>query len=127
MGILPSGRDEADQYVGARAQTRKEMRSQKVEALEIVEGDLRYARSYYDSWRADGGSYFQDQFRDTISWIEWNPELFPKRYKFFRRAIVRNTYFGIFFAIEPDVTTVVAVVDMRQRPAALRKLLRARR
>src|SRR5450432_2210636 len=98
------------------------MKSQRVEPLDVIEGDLRYARSYYDSWLSDGSSYFQEQFRDTVKWIEWNPELFPKRYKFFRRAVIRNTFFGIFYAIEPDITTIVAVVDMREKPSVIRSL-----
>lgn len=31
----------------------------------------------------------------------------------FRRAIIRRSYFGLFFAIEPEVTTIVAVRDLR--------------
>jgi hypothetical protein len=31
----------------------------------------------------------------SIAWIEWNPELFPRKYRFFRRAVIRNTYFGV--------------------------------
>ena len=67
------------------------MRSQRVEALEAVAADLLYAREYYDSWRSDGSAYFKGQFDETVAWIEWNPELFPRKYRFFRRAIIRNT------------------------------------
>ena len=103
------------------------MKSQPVEALEIVEDDLRQAGAFYDSWRMEGSSYFQKQFNETVSWIEWNPELFSKKYKHFRRAIIRNTYFGIYFIIEPEVTTIVAVFDMRRNPRVLRKMLTQRR
>ena len=103
------------------------MRSQPVEALEIVEADLRAARSFYDSWRSDGSRYLQARFHETVSWIGWNPELFPRKHRFFRRAIIRNTYFAAFFVIEPDVTTIVAVLDLRQRPSAIRRLLATRR
>lgn len=78
------------------------MNSQRVEALEQVVEDLRYARAYYDSWRSDGGSCFRKQFDDTAAWIEWNPELFLRKYRFYRRAIIRNTYFGLFYVIEPE-------------------------
>jgi hypothetical protein len=103
------------------------MRSQKVEALEPVEEDVRSAMAFYDSWRSDGGRYFEQQFFETLSWIEWNPELFPRRYKIFRRAIVRNTYFGVFYVIETDVTTVVAVLDLRQRPSRIERIVKTRR
>lgn len=61
-----------------------------------------------------------------MTWIEWNPEQFPKKYRFFRRAIIRRTYFGIYFVIEPTVTTVVAVLDMRNDPRVIRSLLKLR-
>ena len=73
------------------------MKSQPVEFLEFVEPDLRYARAFYDSWRSAGGDWFQDKFRETVSWIEWNPKLFPRKYRLFRRAIIRRSYFGVFF------------------------------
>ena len=103
------------------------MRSQPVEFLAFVEEDLRYAYDYYDSWLSGGSRWFRDRFHETVSWIEWNPRMFPKKHRTFRRAIIRRSYFGIFFAIEPEVTTVVAVRDMRDNPAAIRRLLLARR
>ena len=102
------------------------MRSQPVEFLEFIEDDLRYAHAYYDSWKTDRAGWFQERFREAISWIEWNPELFPKKYRQFRRGIIRQTYFGIFFAIEPDVTTAVAVLDLRRDPKAIKRILRER-
>jgi hypothetical protein len=102
------------------------VRTQRVEFLEFVETDLRHAREFYDSWQFEGSQKFQAKFRETVAWIEWNPELFPRKYKYFRRAIIRRTYFGIFYVIEPDVTVVVAVLDLRRNPAAVKKMLRTR-
>jgi hypothetical protein len=103
------------------------VKTQPVEALEVVESDLAFAMNYYASWRFNGASYFKGQFDETVKWIEWNPELFSKRYRLFRRAVIRNTYFGIFYVIEPGVTTIVAVLDMRQRPKLLRSLVVGRK
>jgi plasmid stabilization system protein ParE len=102
------------------------MRSLPVEFLEFVETDLRHARDFYDSWRRSGASEFQAKFRETVFWIGWNPEMFPKRYKYFRRAIIRRSYFAVFYVIEPAVVTVVAVLDMRRDPRKIRSLLRVR-
>jgi hypothetical protein len=63
------------------------------------------------------------RFRESVAWIEWNPEMFPKKYRQFRRAIIRKSYFGIYYAIEPKVTTVVAVLDMRRKPETIRGVL----
>ena len=103
------------------------MKSQPVEALEVVEGDIRFAREYYNTWRSDGSDYFHEKFLETIHWIQWNPELFSKKFSHYRRVIIRNTFFAIFYVIEPNVTTIVAVVDMRQRPHKILKLIRTRK
>lgn len=102
------------------------MKSQPIEFLESVEHDLRYAREFYDSWKLKGAEDFQERFRECVSWIEWNPDMFGKQYRSFRRAIIRRSYFGIYYVIEPGVTTVVAVLDMRCEPKSIQSLLRGR-
>ena len=102
------------------------MRTQPVEFLEFVQVDLRQAHAFYDAWQTNGARNFQDKFRDAIAWIEWNPELFPRKYKHFRRAIIRRTYFGIYYVIEPSVTVVVAVLDLRRDPRMIRRVLNLR-
>jgi plasmid stabilization system protein ParE len=97
--------------------------TQPVEFLEFIESDLRQAHDFYDSWQTNGADKFQAKFREAVGWIEWNPELFPKKYKRFRRAIIRKTYFGIYYVVEPGVTVVVAVLDLRQNPKAIRQML----
>ena len=103
------------------------MKSQPVEFLELVEHDLRYARDFYESWKWHGAEDFMQRFRESVAWIEWNPEMFPRKYRQFRRAIIRRSYFGVYYVIEPSVTTVVAVLDMRRKPKTIRDLLEGRR
>ena len=102
------------------------MNSQPVEFLESIEADLRAARAFYDSWQSYGGLRFHEKFREAVSWIEWNPEIFPRKHRDFRRAVIRRTYYGIYFAIELGVTTVVGVLDLRQSPADIRDLIESR-
>jgi hypothetical protein len=102
------------------------VKPQPVEFLEWVEHDLNHAMEFYESWLTDGGERFFSRFRETVFSIEDNPEQFPKKHRFFRRALIRRTYFGIYFAIEPDVTTVVAVLDLRQDPRVIRSLIKLR-
>lgn len=92
-----------------------------------MEHDLRYAREFYESWKWQGAEDFMQRFRESVAWIEWNPEMFSRRYRHFRRAIIRRSYFGIYYVIEPEVTTVVAVLDMRRDPRTIRKILRVRK
>ncbi len=102
------------------------MKSQPVEFLEAVENDLNYAQDFYASWLTNGAAKFLVRFRETVTQIEWNPEQFPPKHRRFHRAIIRRTYFGIYFAVETDVTTVVAVLDMRKDSRVIRSLLKLR-
>ena len=102
------------------------MKGQPVEFLEWVAHDLASAMDFYDSWLINGADRFFARFQETVVRIEWNPEQYPKKHRFFHRAIIRRTYFGVYFAIEPGITTVVAVLDLRQDPRGLRALLKLR-
>lgn len=102
------------------------MNSQPVEFLDIVEHDLRAARTFYASWLTDGARHFSSKYNETLDWIEWNPEQFPRKHRHFRRAIIRRTFYGIYYAIEPNLTTVVAVLDLRKNPRFIRSVLRVR-
>lgn len=99
------------------------MKSQPVEFLEQVEHDLRYAKDFYESWKWNGAQDFMQRFRESVAWIEWNPEMFPRQYRQYRRAIIRQSYFGMYYIIEPKVTTVVAILDMRRDPRTIKSLL----
>jgi hypothetical protein len=68
-----------------------------------------------------------ERFLESVAWIEWNPEMFPRKYRLFRRAIIRKSYFGIYYVIEANVTTVVAVLDLRRDPRTVRRLLIGRK
>lgn len=99
------------------------MNRQPVDFLDPVKGDIENAINYYNTWRSDGSRHFKKLLSDAIDWIEWNPELFSLKYRHFRRAILRKSYYAVYYAIEQDVTVVVAVLDMRQNPKNIRALI----
>jgi plasmid stabilization system protein ParE len=99
------------------------MKNLPIEILESAEPDLRYAQDFYSTWRPAGADVFLKKFRETASWVKWNPGLFPQKYKFFRRAIIRRSHFAIYYVIEPDKSVIVAVLDMRRNPQVIHALL----
>lgn len=103
------------------------MNGNPVVFLEPVEDDLRLAIEFYDSWRGDGGAEFLKRFRETIDWIEWNPRMFLEPFRPFRRAIIRKSYYGVFFACESNQSVEVAVLDLRRDPETIQELLKRRR
>jgi plasmid stabilization system protein ParE len=101
--------------------------SKPVFPLEDVEADLRVAIDYYLSWRSDGKEHVLSLYDDTISWIAWNPDLFPKRFGRVQRAILKRSFFIVYFLQEEERSLVLAVLDGRRKPSEIRGILRQRR
>jgi hypothetical protein len=99
------------------------VRSLPVFALPEIEGDLRAAMDHYSSWRSDGAGYVREKYEETVSWIEWNPEAFPKKYGVVRRAILKRSYYVVYFVVEQDRSLVIAVLDGRRDPKEIRTLV----
>ncbi len=55
------------------------MNSKPVSALPEVESDLEQAIQHYLSWRPDGKEHLLTKYEETIRWIEWNPDGFPRK------------------------------------------------
>jgi plasmid stabilization system protein ParE len=102
------------------------VKSLPVFALPEVESDLRAAMAHYASWRSDGAEHIREKYEETIGWIAWNPEAFPKKYGSVRRAILKRAYYIIYFVMERDRSLVLAVLDGRRRPSEIRSLVEER-
>ena len=102
------------------------MRSLPVFALPEVEGDLRAAMEQYSSWRAGGAEHIRQKYDETISWIGWNPDSFPKKHGMVRRAILKRSYYIVYFVVERDRSLVIAVLDGRREPTEIRSVVAER-
>ena len=65
-------------------------------------------------------------YNETVGWIDWNPEGFPKKYGVVRRAILKRAYYIVYFVIEADRSLVIAVLDGRRKPSEIRAILEGR-
>ena len=102
------------------------MRSKPVIALPFVEGDLRHAMAHYESWHPEGGAHLLNLYQETISWIGWHPDSFPKVHRRMQRAILKRSYYLVYFTQEKDHSVILAVLDGRMSPAVITRLLSSR-
>ena len=58
-----------------------------VEVLEPVQKDLEHARKFYESWKPGGGEEILQKYFEALEWIEWNPDLFPRKFGIVQRVI----------------------------------------
>lgn len=103
------------------------MKSKPVEALPEVAGDLLAAVQHYQSWRSDGRSHLLQKYEETVSWIAWNPDLFPKKLGAVQRVVLKESYYVVYFVQEAARSVVIAVLDGRDDPVKRRRLVRRRR
>ena len=103
------------------------MNSKPVVALRAVQGDPNQAIAHYESWRPDGKAHILRLYDETISWIEWNPDMFPKKIGRVQRAILKHSYYIIYFIQESERTVVLAVMDGRRNPSDIRSTLKSRK
>ncbi len=103
------------------------MRIKPVDALPEVAGDLATAAAHYQSWRTDGQEHILQKYDETVSWIAWNPDQFPRcRFGGVRRAILKQSYYIVYFLDEAKRSLVLAVLDGRRSPAVIKRLLHQR-
>jgi len=103
------------------------MNSKPVKALPAVARDLKAAVAHYESWRVDGGEYILQKYDETVSWIAWNPDAFPRKIGAIQRAVLKQSYYMVYFIQEPEWSLVLAVLDGRRNPDEIRGLVGFRR
>jgi len=103
------------------------LKSLRVVALPQVEADLRAAMAHYASWRSDGAAHVRQMYDETVGWIAWNPEAFPRKHGLIRRAILKRSYYIVYFFEERDRTIVLAVLDGRRDPSEISNVLKSRK
>jgi len=101
--------------------------SKPVFALEAVHDDLRAAVAHYQSWRPDGEEHILAKYEETISWLAWNPDLFPQKWGRVQRAVLKQSYYVVYFLQETERTLVLAVLDGRRSPIEIQRIVRTRR
>ncbi len=102
------------------------MRSKPIYVLPEVFDDLRAAADHYESWRSDGREHLFRSYEETVGWIEWNPDLFPRHVGVIQRAILKQSYYIVYFTQETERTLIIAVLDGRRDPSEIRATIRAR-
>ena len=103
------------------------MNSKPVETLPEVANDLWQGEAHYSAWRSDGGEYFHQIFLETVGWIAWNPDAFPRKYGQVQRAILKHSFYIVYFIQEADRSLVLAVLDGRRAPEEIRGIVEQRK
>lgn len=75
-----------------------------------AETDLSTAYVWYESKRPRLGDEFLTEAEDCFARIAELPESFPQLHGRYRRALMRRFPYKIFYVIEPEFISIVAVL-----------------
>jgi len=78
--------------------------------------ELENAMRWYENQRPDLGSQFLKRIDKSIIIIAENPRMYAQQYLNFRRCVIRQFPFSIYFTIETNRIVVHAVLDNRLDP-----------
>jgi len=91
-----------------------------------AERDISEACHWYQQQAEGLGSDCLRCVDAAIAFIGRNPLTFPKHYHEYRRVLVRRFPYGIFYVVEGDIISVIAVLHLAQDPETIRKILNER-
>jgi hypothetical protein len=83
-----------------------------------AEIDILEAATWYENERAGLGGRFLSGVRETLRRVELTPRGYAIIFKDVRRALVDRFPFGVFFFVEGETATVIAVMHLHRRPAS---------
>ncbi len=83
-----------------------------------AEIDAFEAALWYESERDGLGSKFLGAVREVFGHIGQLPLRFPIVSEGIRRAMLRRFPFGVFFVVDEECTTVIAIMHLHRAPAS---------
>lgn len=94
------------------------MKTRVVAISEDAEADLESARTYYESQQSGLGQYLVSCLISDLESLRFYSEIHPQHFGLFRMLAKRFPY-AVYYEVKDNLAKVLAVLDMRQEPAAL--------
>jgi plasmid stabilization system protein ParE len=85
--------------------------------------DIQAAFARYEDYQAGRGEVFLRHLDAALALLRQHPELAPVYEGTYRRMLVRDFPYGMFYQALPTRIVVVAVMDLRQDPQSIRRKL----
>lgn len=85
--------------------------------------DIQAAFARYEDYQAGRGQVFLRHLDAALTVLRQHPELAPVYEGSYRRMLVRDFPYGIFYQAQPARIIVAAVMDLRQDPQSIRRKL----
>ncbi|MHB1360120.1 MAG: hypothetical protein ACYCWC_11135 [Rhodocyclaceae bacterium] len=91
-----------------------------------AETDLLEGFAFYEEQQVGIGEYFLDSLFADIDALTLFAGIHPRPDGRLHRTLAKRFPFAIYYDLQDDIATVVAVLDCRQNPASIAERLRRR-
>jgi plasmid stabilization system protein ParE len=91
--------------------------------LNQADWDIQAAYNRYEEYQAGRGEVFLRQVEAALTLLRQHPELAPQYGGQYRRMLIRDFPYGIFYEAQPTRVIVGAIMDLRQDPRLIRRKL----
>lgn len=88
--------------------------------LQQADMDIQAAFDRHEDYQEGRGEVFIRHLDAAFALLRQNPEMAPTYAGSYRRMLVRDFPYGIFYSVQPSRLVVVAVMDLRQDPETIR-------
>ena len=85
--------------------------------------DVQAAFERYEGYQQGRGEVFMRQLDAALTLLRRHPEAAPVYAGPYRRMLVREFPYGVFYQAQPARIIVAAIMDLRQDPRAIRRKL----
>jgi plasmid stabilization system protein ParE len=85
--------------------------------------DIQTAFNRYEEFQEGRGEVFMRHLDAALSLLRQHPEIAAVYEGRYRRMLIRDFPYGVFYEVQPKRIVVGAVMDLRQDPEAIRRKL----
>jgi plasmid stabilization system protein ParE len=93
----------------------------RLRVARLAEEDLINGFRYYARRQEGLGDYFLDSLSADIDALSLYAGIHPKPFGRFHRTLAKRFPFAVYYEVDAETVTIVAVLDCRQNPGAIRK------
>jgi len=85
--------------------------------------DIQTAFNRYEGFQAGRGEVFMRHLDAALTLLRQHPEIAPVYGGRYRRMLIRDFPYGIFYEVQPKRIVVGAIMDLRQDPKTIQQKL----
>ena len=88
-----------------------------------AELDIQGAFNRYEDFQEGRGEVFMRQLDAALTLLRRHPEIAAPYGNRYRRMLLRDFPYGVFYQVQPSRIVVAAIIDLRQDPEKIRRKL----